>query len=108
MISENDLSDNQYSNRIFSNNQFSNRIFPSTRSLKKNQNAPRPSEHPPVKGEKCQNVILSKKIKNSFHQLRGGVCTLNSIGESVQCVHSLLYVLDNVVTNKGRTLPTIR
>ena len=24
--------------------------------LKKNQNAPRPSEHPPVKGEKCQNV----------------------------------------------------
>ena len=25
-------------------------------SLKKNQNAPRPSEHPPVRGEKCQNV----------------------------------------------------
>ena len=25
-------------------------------SLKKNQNAPRPSEHPPVMGEKCQNV----------------------------------------------------
>ena len=24
--------------------------------LKKNQNAPRPSEHPPVMGEKCQNV----------------------------------------------------
>ena len=24
--------------------------------LKKNQNAPRPSEHPPVRGEKCQNV----------------------------------------------------
>ena len=24
--------------------------------LKKNQNAPRPSEHPPVKGKKCQNV----------------------------------------------------
>ena len=23
---------------------------------KKNQNAPRPSEHPPVSGEKCQNV----------------------------------------------------
>ena len=23
---------------------------------KKNQNAPRPSEHPPVRGEKCQNV----------------------------------------------------
>ena len=26
------------------------------RSLKKNQNAPRPFEHPPVMGEKCQNV----------------------------------------------------
>ena len=25
-------------------------------SLKKNLNAPRPSEHPPVWGEKCQNV----------------------------------------------------
>ena len=25
-------------------------------SLKKNQNAPRPSEHPPVRGGKCQNV----------------------------------------------------
>ena len=24
--------------------------------LKKNQNAPRPSEHPPVRGKKCQNV----------------------------------------------------
>ena len=23
---------------------------------KKNQNAPRPSEHPPVRGKKCQNV----------------------------------------------------
>ena len=26
------------------------------RILKKNQNAPRPSEHPPVRGKKCQNV----------------------------------------------------
>ena len=24
--------------------------------LKKNQNAPRPSEHPPVRGKNCQNV----------------------------------------------------
>ena len=24
--------------------------------LKKNQNAPRPSEHPPVRRKKCQNV----------------------------------------------------
>ena len=30
---------------------FCGRLF-----LKKNQNAPRPSEHPPVMGEKCQNV----------------------------------------------------
>ena len=26
--------------------------------LKKNQTAPRPSEHPPVMGEKCQNVLV--------------------------------------------------
>ena len=24
---------------------------------RENQNAPRPSEHPPVRGEKCQNVV---------------------------------------------------
>ena len=28
----------------------------SRKCLKKNLNAPRPSEHPPVWGEKCQNV----------------------------------------------------
>ena len=27
-----------------------------TMYLKKNQNAPRPSKHPPVMGKKCQNV----------------------------------------------------
>ena len=27
--------------------------------LKKNLNAPRPSEHPPVRGKKCQNVIIA-------------------------------------------------
>ena len=31
-------------------------ILSSCSILKKNQNAPRPSEHPPVMGEKCQNV----------------------------------------------------
>ena len=32
---------------------FEDRLY---KCLKKNQNAPRPSEHPPVMGEKCQNV----------------------------------------------------
>ena len=27
-----------------------------TEFKRKNQNAPRPSEHPPVRGKKCQNV----------------------------------------------------
>ena len=27
-----------------------------TTVFKENQNAPRPSEHPPVRGKKCQNV----------------------------------------------------
>ena len=58
----------------FSANQFSNRIFPSTHSY----------------------FIR----KSSFHRILEGVCTLYSIGESVQCIHSLLYVLlDNVVAN---------
>ena len=30
--------------------------------LKKNMNAPRPSEHPPVRGEKCQNVYYVGSI----------------------------------------------
>ena len=33
--------------------------------LKKNQNAPRPSEHPPVMGEKCQNVEVGSKAANT-------------------------------------------
>ena len=31
-------------------------IIPRNPCLKKNQNTPRPSEHPPVMGKKCQNV----------------------------------------------------
>ena len=30
--------------------------------LKKNQNAPRPSEHPPVMGEKCQNFLEEPRV----------------------------------------------
>ena len=30
--------------------------------LKKNQNAPRPSEDPPVRGEKCQNVYVGAML----------------------------------------------
>ena len=32
-------------------------------------------------------------------RLQGDVCSLYSIGDSVQCIHSLLYVLDNVTNN---------
>ena len=38
--------------------------------LKKNQNAPRPSEHPPVMGGKCQNVCFEKIPKNNTSVLR--------------------------------------
>ena len=31
-------------------------VAPSNPYLKKNQNTPRPSEHPPVRGKKIQNV----------------------------------------------------
>ena len=37
------------------------RFFPSGWCLKKNQNAPRPSEHPPVRGGRCQNVQVGSK-----------------------------------------------
>ena len=61
----------------FSHNQFSNRSFPSNRSyLTAYQNK---------KGNK--KVVFTGR-------LLGGVCTLYSIGESVQCTHSLLYVFD--------------
>ena len=36
--------------------------------LKKNLNAPRPSEHPPVRGKKCQNVVFFSEAG------RGGCC----------------------------------
>ena len=66
----------------FSDNQFSNRIFPSTRS--------------------SQVIKTKKEIKKvvfTGRLLQGGVCSLYSIGETVQCIHSLLYVLDNVTNN---------
>ena len=45
-------------------------LFPTYRSLKKNQNAPRPSEHPPVKrGKKCQCTV--HKVHLVLH-LRAG------------------------------------
>ena len=33
--------------------------------LKKNLNAPRPSEHPPVRGKKCQNVWVGSIAENT-------------------------------------------
>ena len=33
--------------------------------LKQNLNAPRPSEHPPVRGKKCQNVEVGSKAVNT-------------------------------------------
>ena len=42
--------------------------------LKKNQNAPRPSEHPPVRGEKCQKRlggIIGCNYKTSSWHLNG-------------------------------------
>ena len=66
----------------FFDNQFSNRIFPSTRSYFTGY----------------QNKKGNKKVVFTG-RLQGGVCSLSSIGESVQCIHSLLYVLDNVNSN---------
>ena len=56
---------------------------------KKNQNASRPSEHPPVRGGECQNVYLVGGIKgcknktSSWHS--NGFPDRNSIGSTVQC-----------------------
>ena len=35
------------------------------KGLKKIQNAPRPSEHPPIREEKCQNVEVASKAANN-------------------------------------------
>ena len=40
-------------------------------SLKKNQNATRPSEHPPVIGEKCQILHLGTEV--SLKVILGGI-----------------------------------
>ena len=43
----------------------------------------------------CHATVVSS-IKSKPRNL--GVCTLYTIGESVQCIHSLLYILDDAVT----------
>ena len=45
-----------------------------------------------------QNKKGNKKVVFTG-RLQGGVCSLYSFGESVQCIHSLLYALDNVTNN---------
>ena len=45
-----------------------------------------------------QNKKGNKKVVFTG-RLQGGVCSLYSIGGYVQCIHSLLYVLDNVTNN---------
>ena len=72
MILENGFSDNQFSNRVF--------------------------QAPVLIFTAYQNKKGNKKVVFTG-RLQGGVCSLYSIGESVQCIHSLLYVLDNVTNN---------
>ena len=65
--------------QIFLKNTYSYRtiIFPAKKAsiitgnfLKKNQNAPRRSEHPPVREETCQNIQVGSKAANT-KPLRG-------------------------------------
>ena len=54
--------------------------------LKKNQNAPRPSEHPPVRGEKMSKRlggIKGSKYKTSSWHLNGFPDGSNIIGSTV-------------------------
>ena len=55
-------------------------------------------EKPTVIFTAYQNKKGNKKVVFTG-RLQGGACSLYSIGESVQCIHSLLYVLDNVTNN---------
>ena len=46
------------------------------------------------------HVLCHATVVWSTNVFKAGVCTLlYSTGESVQCIHSLLYVLDNAVTH---------
>ena len=45
------------------------------------------------------HVLSHATVVCSTNVFKAGVCTLYSTGESVQCIHSLLYVLDNAVTH---------
>ena len=60
------------------------------------QNAPRPSEHPPVRGEKCQNVTVGSqagcKYKTSSWHLNG-LPDGNNIGSAVYNVGEKLTVI---------------
>ena len=50
-----------------------------------------------------QNKKGNKKVVFTG-RLQGGVCSLYSIGGYVQCIHSLLYVLDNVTNTRRQRL----
>ena len=53
---------------------------------KKNQNAPRPSEHPPVRGKKCQNVQVGSyrlQIQNLFMAVKRVPLYGSNIGSTV-------------------------
>ena len=56
------------------------------------------SKHPFLSSQLIKIKKGNKKVVFTG-RLQGGVCSLYSIGESVQCIHSLLYVLDNVTNN---------
>ena len=51
--------------------------------LKKIQNAPRPSEHPPVRGKKCQNVQVGSKAANTkpLHGIQTGSPMVGPLGQ---------------------------
>ena len=50
--------DGQTTPSLFTFADFKRKVGRLSYYLKKNLNAPRPSEHPPVRGKKCQNVFI--------------------------------------------------
>ena len=68
--------------------------------LKKNLNAPRPSEHPPVRGGKCQNVKVGSIIAENTKPLgtqgtdRGNIFVYNLYKCTVQYSTQLIEVVN--------------
>ena len=74
-------------------------------SLTKNQNAPRPSEHPPVRGKICQNVQVGSKAANTkpLHSIQTGSPREITLGQQYNVGEKPIVILYTYINRHAGT-----